>query len=137
MLSKLYTNKDILDKYPEQTFVELKVDIGLQKPILFISNKFRLKEASYYSQDPIEEQNYDINIISSGSSVLMYLINIKAPMFKVYHNGLLIRNRLRWDNERDMDGVSTRYTFEDFLVISNKNQTSSIFCKSVVSEQKT
>lgn len=136
-LNKLYMGRDIFATYPEQTFVELKTNIGLQKPILFISNKKMVMESGYYSLDPIEEQNYDINIVTSDNCVLMYLINIKAPIWQIHKNGLIIRNRVKWDNTRDMEGITARYTLEDFVVVSNKNNTCAIFAKNVTSDQKT
>lgn len=136
-LDKLYTNRDHLLKYSEQAFVELDLNIGLRNPVLFISNKVMTQEAGYFSLDPIEEQNYDINIVTSDSCVLLYIINVKAPLFKVFSNGIIIRNRMKWDNARDMEGITARYTFDDFIVVANKNQTSAVFCKNVTSDQKT
>lgn len=136
-LNKLFLEKEAILKYPEKTFTKFSVKIGLENPILFMPNRFRVNEAAYFNLDTIEERNYTINVVSSNGFVILYIINIKAPYFSILNNGLIIRNRKKWDDKADMEGVSTRYTFEDFVVVANKNQSSEIFCRSIASEQKT
>jgi len=136
-LNKLFFEKERILTYPEKTFTPLLMKIGLEHPILFLSSKSKVDSSSYFNLDTIEERNYTINVVSSNGFVILYVVNIKAPYFNVLNNGLLIRNRKKWDEKTDTEGVATRYTFEDFTVVSNKNQSSEIFCRSIASEQKT
>lgn len=136
-LNKLFLEKDRLLEYPEKTFTELKLKLGLATPVLFLSSLEKTRESSYINLDTIEERNYTIHVISSNGFVILYVINVKAPYYTIANNGLIVRNRKKWDDKADAEGVATRYTFEDFTVVSNKNQSSEIFCRSVASEQKT
>jgi len=136
-LNKLFLEKPNIIKHPEKTFVPLSINIGIEHPILFIPDRSRVNNATYFNLDTVEERNYTINVVSSNGFVILYVINIKAPYFSILNNGLLIRNRKKWDDKADTEGVATRYTFEDFVVVSNKNQSSEIFCRSIASEQKT
>lgn len=136
-LEKIYNEKQILLNYPEHCFGKLNINIGVQNPILFLANKNQLEISNYFNLDIIEERNYDINVISFNSFVIMYVINIKAPYYNTVNNGIIIRNRIKWDEQQDTVDISVRYTFEDFHVVANKTQSCEIFCKNVTVDQKT
>lgn len=136
-LKRLFTGRDRLFLLPEKTFVSMPFNIGIPNAVVFVSNRDTTRDAEHYALNQLEEQNYDINIVTSDSSILMYVINIKAPYHNLLSNGLIIRNRLKW-GESDIEGVEPRYRFDDdFEVITNKNQTAAIFCRNQTSEQKT
>jgi hypothetical protein len=137
-LKRLFTGRDRLYLLPEKTFVLMPFDIGVSNAVVFVANRQMTRDATHYSLlSPLGEQNYDINIVTADSAVLMYIISIKAPYHSVYSNGLIIRNRKKW-SDSDIQGVEPRYSFADaFEVITNKNQTAAVFCRNRTSEQKT
>ena len=100
-LEKIYNEKQVLLNYPEHCFSKLNINIGVQHPILFLANKNQLEISNYFNLDIIEERNYDINVISFNSFVIMYVINIKAPYYNTVNNGIIIRNRIKWDEQQD------------------------------------
>lgn len=137
-LKRLFNGRDTLFLLPEKTFVIAPFNIDVPNAIVFIANRNTTRDASHYSLlSPLGEVNYDINIVTADSSVLMYIINVKAPYYSVYSNGLIIRNRKKW-TETDLEDIEQRYSFDgDFDVITNKNQTAAVFCRNRTSEQKT
>lgn len=137
-LKRLFNARDTLFLLPEKTFIPMPFNIDLPNAVVFVANRMMTRDASHYSLlSPLGEINYDINIVTADSSVLMYVINIKAPYYSVYSNGLIIRNRKKW-GETDQEGIEPRYSFdEDFDVITNKNQTAAIFCRNQTAEPKT
>jgi hypothetical protein len=134
----IFNSKGLLSRYRENFFYDsgdISFNTGLIKPVLFIADKEAAINAPYYGMHQIEDIDYDIYVISCNTTVLLYLINIKVPLYKLLPNGIIIRRRP--PKETDKIGVKVKYSLEHFQVISNQLATCSIFATDITADPTT
>lgn len=136
-LQRLFADREALARAPEKQFVEYANPLGLSHAVLFVSDAVATRDAQYFNLAAIEDTGYTIYTVSEESTILLYVIDVKTPYWSVAKNGLVIKMRKRWDEARDRLGVSSRYQFPDFVVISNLNQTAAVFCRNITADPKT
>lgn len=139
LVSEVFNSKDIIETYRERFFYPpdmLRFKTGLQKPVLFISDKDALKVADHFSVQTISDAHFEAYVISCGNSLLMFFIDIKVPFFTIAANGIIMKNRAT-STESDRKGVRVKYSFDHFHVVTNELNTCTIFARDVTAEPTT